>query len=59
MFGVVVDITLVPHDAYMFMIEYKIVETIKDEGILNALLTRDTNKVVPRVHSLRPQAERR
>jgi hypothetical protein len=39
-FGVVVDITLVPHDAYMFMIEYKIVEAIKDEGILNALLTR-------------------
>jgi hypothetical protein len=39
-FGVVVDISVEPHDAYQFMVHYKIVETIKDEGILNALLTR-------------------
>ncbi len=39
-FAAVVDITLVPDDAYMFTIQYKIVEAIKDEGILNALLTR-------------------
>jgi hypothetical protein len=39
-FGVIVDISVEPHDAYQFMVHYKIVEAIKDEGILNALLTR-------------------
>ena len=39
-FGVVVDISVEPHDAYQFMVHYKIVDTIKDDGILNALLTR-------------------
>ena len=39
-FGVVVDIEVKPHDDYMFMVHYKIVEQIKDEGILLALLNR-------------------
>lgn len=39
-FGVVVDISVKAHDDYLFMVYYKIVEQIKDEGILNALLTR-------------------
>jgi len=39
-FGVVVDIEVKPHDDYLFMVHYKIVEAIKDEGIMNALLSR-------------------
>ena len=39
-FGAVVDMELKLHDKYMFVINYKIVETVKDEGILLALLNR-------------------
>ena len=39
-FGAVVDIEVKAHDDYLFTVNYKIVEAIKDEGILNALLSR-------------------
>jgi hypothetical protein len=53
-FAAVVDITLVPNDAYMFMIEYKIVEAIRDEGILNALLTRHEQLITKTITPPKP-----
>lgn len=39
-FGAVVEIAVKPHDDFQFMVHYKIIEQINDEGILLALLNR-------------------
>jgi len=39
-FGVVVEISVKPHDKYQFMVHYKVLDEITDEGIMFALLQR-------------------
>jgi hypothetical protein len=39
-FGAVVEISVVPDDRYQFVVKYKILEAIRDEGIMMALLQR-------------------
>lgn len=37
MFGAVVDISVKPHDRFLFMVHFKIIDSIKDESLLEAL----------------------
>jgi len=39
-FGAVVEISVKPHDKFLYMVHYKIIEQIKDPGLLMALLAR-------------------
>jgi len=39
-FGAIVEISVKPHDKYQFMVHYKVLDGITDEGIMFALLRR-------------------
>jgi hypothetical protein len=56
-FGAVVEISVTPHDRFLFMVHFKIIEQIKDEGLMMALLTRHESISAKPVNMPKPDAE--
>lgn len=56
-FGAVVEISVAPHDRFLFMVHFKLIEQIKDEGLLIALLRRHESISAKPINMPKPDAE--
>jgi len=56
-FGAVVEISVAPHDRFLFMVHFKIIEQIKDDGLMMALLQRHESISAKPVNMPKPDAD--